>query len=138
MRQSSSPTVQMHRTSENGSVLIGAVIIATISVIIVASILMLVTTQSRITQARWESAVAFHTAESGSEYVLSRLRRSISDPLIVSGNLTGQLNGASFRMATPPTFTNDADGHITNITFQVEGSCGNASRRIEMQLGVIW
>ena len=128
----------MRDTSEEGSVLIGAVIIATISVIIVASILMLVTTQSRITQARWESAVAFHTAESGSEYVLSRLRRSISDPAIVSGNLTGQINGASFRMVGPPTFTNDVDGHITNVAFQVEGSCGGSSRRIEMQLGVVW
>lgn len=129
---------QMSGSTEQGSVLIGAVIIATISVIIVASILMLVTTQSRITQARWESALAFHTAESGSEYVLSRLRRSISDPLIVSGNLTGELNGASFRMVGPPTFTNDADGRITNIAFRVRGDCGGSSRQIEMQLGVVW
>jgi hypothetical protein len=124
--------------SREGSVLIGAVILATISVIIVASILMLVTTQSRITQARWQSAVAFHTAESGAEYVLSRLRRSITDPLVVSGNLTGQLNSATFQMTGPPTFTNDADGRITNIAFRVQGDCGDSSRQIEMQLGVVW
>ena len=123
---------------ERGSVLIGAVIIATISMIIVASILMLVTTQSRITQARWESASAFHNAESGVEYVLSRLRRSIADPLVVSGNATGTLNGGVFRMPAPPTFSTDADGRITNIAFQVQGSCGSASRQIEMHLGVSW
>lgn len=127
-----------HRTGERGSVLIGAVIIATISVIIVASILMLVTTQSRITQARWESAAAFHNAESGLEYVLSRLRRSITDPLVMSGNVTGALNGGTYFMDGPPVYDTDAVGQITNISFRVRGTCGAFSRRIELQLGVVW
>ncbi len=113
-------------------------ILSTIAVLIVASILMLVTTQSRITQARWESAMAFHAAESGSEYVLARLRRSLSDPLVLSGAVTGEVNGGTFRMTGTPTFLTSEDGRITNVTYSVQGGCGSEVRTIQNQLGVIW
>lgn len=121
------------KNNEQGGVLIIAIVFSCILSILTASILSVTVAQTRLVDMHVSSAKAFFAAEAGVERAVALFRNNIYGP----HNLAGATSESIYTPTASSTTNTDVFGNPTEIIIQIQGSCRNATRTVEVVMEVI-